>query len=187
MVEGRAEALLALPPRCSGCLEGGDVLNLSHEIERLACGPAHQGNGDAPPDHLVWLAHQTLFDLVTGDLSAGKLQQEIAINIPIFGEGYLSEGCAEQLGLGGGQNGAQGTVDLQEVIIFRNESHPRRGMGEGAAKALLALAQRRLCGFAAGDVTGVEHYAGDARLREQVRADCFKVAPASITVAEAHL
>ena len=95
MIESATKLLLAFPQCFTGGLERGDVLNLRHKIERLACVVAYERNGEARPDHLVRVTHQTLFDLITRDLSTKKLLYVIVIDVSVLGKGYLSKGFAE--------------------------------------------------------------------------------------------
>src|SRR5215208_6789972 len=78
---------------------------------------------------------------------------------------------------------AVGGIDGNDGAIGSGKRHRLGGRLPDGSEALFTLAQRGLHGFPSGDLTGIEYDSANARFLEQVRADRFEMAPASIMVA----
>jgi hypothetical protein len=136
-------ACLALPERGLGAPPLRDVLELGDEVQRCAERVSHYHHVQLHPDPVPVLVEEALLDATAIDLSVEHSLTALQVPVQIIRMGDRTERVADQLFRGVADDVAERAIHPYPALVRARDRHPDGRVVEGAAEALLALAQRR--------------------------------------------
>jgi hypothetical protein len=178
LLDERPVTALGLGDPVGGLTALGDVLDLGDEVQRVAVLVAHERDAEQDPDDAAVLAEVPLLHPVARPLAGDRLLQVGEVGVEIVGMRDVLERQVEQLVLGVADDLAEGGVHLDEAPVRADERHPDRRRVEGAAEALVRLAQQLVGAVerAAGP-EDQQHRDRDPGGRRDQNADAVRVEP----------